>query len=107
MVCNISVTQEEVMAQGLSISSIGAALDMPPSLARIAKMLLSDRVVSAKKVEEKQLFSEGCGRVYISRLRKFLEEAHGITVQSARGSGYYLRVEDRDLIIKKVEEFNG
>lgn len=95
------------MAQGISISAIGAALDMPQSLARIAKMLLSSRVVSAKKVEEKEQFREGCGRVYISRLRRFLEETQGITIQSSRGAGYYLRVEDRDLLLKKVEEFNG
>ena len=94
------------MSAVLKASVVGAALDLPASLARIVMMVLDEPVVTSQDVEKKQKFTDGSGRVYMSRLRRVLHEKHKVKLHSSRGSGYYLKPADREKLSKLVERFN-
>ena len=96
----------------ISASAIGAALDMPITLARVAALLVSEDRVSSALVEEEHKVSKGSGRVYVHRLRKFLGDRHDIKIYVDRDSGYYLKDNDRERLVGQVrvwlsKQFHG
>jgi hypothetical protein len=94
------------MSLVLDAVTIGAALELPTSLARVTMMLLAEPKVTPQEVEKKQQFTDGCGRVYMSRLRQALSEKHDVELRSSRGFGYYLKREDKEYLTSVINEFH-
>lgn len=86
----------------ISAAAIGAALEMPASVAKTTSLLLRKNTVTVDDVEAFHELNPGGGKVYVHRLRKFLEKRLAIKLRTNPGGKYYLRENDYEQIVGRV-----